>query len=106
MKDALYNMVTIVTTAVRWIGKLLEDKSWEFSSQGESFFLFLLLNLLRKMDFSWTYCGNHFTIYVSETITFYALYSDVGQLFLNQTGTKKHIPKCPFLFKYLLTDFL
>ena len=40
------------------------------------------------MDVSWTYYGNHFTIYVNQTIMLYAfnLYSDVCQLFFNKTG--------------------
>ena len=42
------------------------------------------------MDVSCTYCGNHCTIYVSQTIMLYALnlYGDVCQLFLNKTGEK------------------
>ena len=40
------------------------------------------------MDISWTYCGNHFTICINQTILLYALnlYSHVGHLFLNKTG--------------------
>ena len=40
------------------------------------------------MDVSLTYCNNHFTIYVNQTIMLYTLnlYSDVCQLFLNKTG--------------------
>ena len=43
------------------------------------------------MDVSGTYCGNHFTIYVNQTIMLYPLnlYSDVYQLFLNKIGNKK-----------------
>ena len=49
---------------------------------------FFLFYLYEKMDISWTYCGNHFTIYVNHTIMLYALnlHSDVCQLFLNTTG--------------------
>lgn len=38
------------------------------------------------MDVGWTYCGNHFTIYVSQIIMLYALdlHSDICQLFLNK----------------------
>lgn len=49
-----------------------------------SFFLFIffifLLYLYEKMDVSWTYCGNHFIIYVNQTIMLYTLnlYSDVN----------------------------
>lgn len=47
--------------------------------------------LLCEKNVSWTYCGNHFTTYVNQTITLYALslYSDVCQLFLNKTGENK-----------------
>ena len=43
------------------------------------------------MDVSWTYCGNHFTIYVNQIIMLYVynLYSDVCQLFLNKAGKIK-----------------
>ena len=56
-----------------------------------SFFSFFLLSLYEKMDVSWTYCGNHFTIYVNQTIMLYllSLYNHVFQLFLNKTGGKK-----------------
>ena len=40
------------------------------------------------MDVNETYCGHHFTIYVSQTIMLYTLnlYSDVCQLYVNKTG--------------------
>ena len=40
------------------------------------------------MDVSQTYGGNHFTVYVNQTIMLYTLnlYSDACQLFLNKTG--------------------
>ena len=42
------------------------------------------------MDASWTYCDNHFTIYVNQTIMLYDLdlYSEICQLFLSKTGKK------------------
>ena len=56
-----------------------------------SFLLLFLLYLSLKMDVSWTYWGNHFTIYVNQVVTLCALnlQSDVGQLFLNKTGKRK-----------------
>lgn len=47
------------------------------------------------IDVSWTYLGNHFTIYVKQLIILYALnlYSDVCQLFLTKTGENKNKPK-------------
>ena len=40
---------------------------------------FLLFYLFEKMDVNWTFCGNHFTIYVNQTIMLYVfnLYSHV-----------------------------
>lgn len=40
------------------------------------------------MDVSWTYCGNPFTINVTQTIMLFALnlHSEDCQLFLNKTG--------------------
>ena len=55
----------------------------------KKFFLFLsFLHLYEKMDASLTYFGNHFTIYVNQTIMMKALklYGEVCQLFLNKTG--------------------
>ena len=39
------------------------------------------------MNVSWTYCDNHFTIYMNQTFMLYALNidNDVCQLFLNKT---------------------
>ena len=52
-----------------------------------SSFFFFLLYLYEKIDVSWTYCGNHFTIYVIQIIMLYALslYADVYILFFNKT---------------------
>lgn len=48
-----------------------------------------------KMDVSRTYRGNHFPIYINQTITLYILnlYSDVHQLFCNKTEKKKKSSK-------------
>lgn len=45
-----------------------------------SFFLFFVLHLYEKMGVRYTYCGNHSTIYVNQTITLYtlSLYSDMS----------------------------
>ena len=53
--------------------------------------LFYFLSIVCIWDDSWAYCGNHFTIYVNQTITLYALNlpNDVHQLFLNKTGGNK-----------------
>ena len=53
-------------------------------------FFFFFLYLYGKIDVSWTYFGNHFKIYVNQTIMQFALnlHSDVGQQFLNETGKK------------------
>lgn len=53
-----------------------------FHHKENFFLLFLLLHLYEKMDVSWTYCGNHFTIYVIGAIMLYILnvYSDICQL--------------------------
>ena len=49
------------------------------------------LSIVCTWDDSWAYCGNHFTIYVNQTITLYALNlpNDVHRLFLNKTGGNK-----------------
>ena len=54
------------------------------------FFLFLM-DLNEKMGVTWTYHGNHFTIYVNETIMLYALnlQSNICQSFLSRTGKNK-----------------
>lgn len=51
---------------------------------------FFLLYPYENMDVNWTYCDNHFTMYVNQTLKLYALnlYSDVCQLFFNKTGGK------------------
>ena len=65
--------------------------------------LFLLFffnyNLYEKIDVSWTYWDNHFTIFVNQTIVLYTLklYSDLSWLFLSKTG-KTYTPKKFFLF--------
>lgn len=43
------------------------------------------------MDVSWNCCGDHFTIYVNQTIVPYTLnlYSDVCQFFIKKTEKKK-----------------
>lgn len=44
------------------------------------------------MAVSWTYCGNHFTVYLNQTILLYTLsfHSDVCQLFLKKKLEKFH----------------
>ena len=44
------------------------------------------------MDVNWTYCSNHFTTYVSQTMMSYTLnlYSAFCQLHLNETERKKN----------------
>ena len=51
---------------------------------------FFLLSLHDKMDVSQAYCGNPFTIHVTQTIMLYVLnlHSGVSQLFPNKTGIK------------------
>lgn len=41
-----------------------------------------------KMDVSWASCGNHFTIYVNQTVMLDTLngYNDICQLFLIKIG--------------------
>lgn len=48
------------------------------------------LETIRVMDVNQTYCGNHFTIYLSQIILMYTLnlYSVVCQLYLNKTRKK------------------
>ena len=43
------------------------------------------------MDVSWTYCGDHFMIYLNQTIMLstWNLYSAAGQLLLNKTMENK-----------------
>jgi len=57
-------------------------------SYASFFFLLLLLYLYEKVGVSLTYCGNHFTIYINQTIMLYTLnlHHDVRKLFLNKTG--------------------
>ena len=51
-------------------------------------FLFFLLYLCEKMDVSWTCWGNHFTMWINQTILLYALnlHKDVHQWFFNKSG--------------------
>ena len=88
----MYSMMTIVNTAVWYIGKLrVNSKSSLHKEKIVSFFfLYFLLYLYEKTDVSWTHYGKHFTIYVNQTIKLYTLnlYSDVWQLFFNKNGKK------------------
>ena len=65
----------------------------ELSSQGTKyFFIFLSFIVSEMMNVIKIYCGNHFTMYVSQTIMLYTLnlYSVVCQLYLNKTGQKTY----------------
>lgn len=55
-------------------------------------FSFFLLYLYEKMDITQTYYGNHFIMYINQTIMLYALnlYTDIWQLLLNKTGEKSY----------------
>ena len=55
-------------------------------------FFFFLSHLYEKVDVGWIFCGNHFTIYVNQTIMLRALnsYSDVCQLLFNKTGKNEY----------------
>lgn len=54
------------------------------------FFFSFYYIYMKKIDFNWTYCGNHFTIYLNQTtiLSTLNLYGDVYQLFLNEIGKK------------------
>lgn len=90
----MYNQITTANTSV---GKLLREQTITvvitrkklFSFILFSFILFLLFILHeKKKDVSCTYCGNHFTTHVSQTIVLdpLNLYSGPYQLFLNKIG--------------------
>ena len=65
----MYHMTTMANTM--YIEKLFKRVNLMNSHHKEKsfslFFLFLLLYLYEKMDITWTYCDNHFTIYVNQT---------------------------------------
>ena len=77
-KDAMYYMITIANVDVWYTGKLHHKENFF------SFLLFCLSYLYEKTDVSWIYSGHHFTKYVNQAITLYALdlCSDLCQLFL------------------------
>ena len=56
----------------------------------EKFFFFIFIPK-GKMDVSWPSCGNHFTVYVNQTIMSYALnlHGDTCQLFLKLRRKRK-----------------
>lgn len=86
------NMMTTAHTAVWYTGKLLRANPMR-SPQKEkivSFSSLFLFCLYEKMNVSWTYSGNHFTIHANQTIMSCTLniHSDVCQLFLNKTVKK------------------
>ena len=73
----------------RKVVKRIDPKS-SHHKEKKFFFLFFLLYLHEVMDINKTYCGNHFTIYFSQTIMQYTLnlYSDVCQSYLNKKRRK------------------
>ena len=83
---------------VPWLGIKSGPPAQELSHWTTRKVLFLLFffnyHLYEKTDVSWTYCDNHFTIYVNQTIVLYTLklYSDLSWLFLSKTG-KTYTPK-------------
>ena len=61
---------------------------------------FFLSIYMRWQILTWTYCGNHFTIWVSQIIILYnvSLHSVISQLYHNKTGKiNKHKNKNLFL---------
>ena len=54
------------------------------------FFFILFLLYLYQIEVNWIYCGNHFALYVNQTIMLDALnlHSDVCQIFLNKLGKR------------------
>ena len=91
---------------VPWLGikprspALGAQKISHWTTRKVLFLLFFLnYNLYEKIDVSWTYCDNHFTIDVNQTTVLYTLklYSDVSWLFLSKTG-KTYTSKKFFLF--------
>lgn len=53
------------------------------------------------MDADLYYRYHHFIIYVSQTIMLNTLYSDVCQLFLNNTGNKQEFNKSSKLYEHV-----
>ena len=93
----MYNMMAIVNTAIWYTGKLFRELTRIFITRRIffSFFFSSFYWICEMMDASWTFCGNHFTVYVNQTIMLYALnlYSDVCQLFLNKIGEGSWLEK-------------
>ena len=87
----MYNMMTMVNTALWYYRKAVKSKSKNSRNKKNFFFFFFLLmkcwELYEILNVSWTYCGNHFTIYVNQTSMLYALglYGDTCQSSLVQS---------------------
>ena len=64
-------------------------------NQNKLFLYSFLLYLYETIDVSWTYCGNHFTMYANLTIMLYALnLCSHVQLHLSKTWKKKILCTC------------
>ena len=93
-RDVMYNMMTIVSTAVQYIGKQLVNPKRSYHKE-KKFFLFILL----FFSFYCIYMRRWILVepivviilqYINQTIISSALnlYSDICQLFLNKAGKK------------------
>ena len=105
----MYNMMTIVNTALWYTGKLLKVNPRILITRQIFFFFLSFMKhwmLYEMLNVSWTYCGNHFTIYVHQTSMLYALslYGDTDQsssvqslnsVWLWPDGLQHARPLCP-----------
>ena len=83
------HMIYIINTAIHCTWRLSREHIL-CCYQNEKIFSFPLLCLYKMTDVHWTYCGNHFLMYLSQIIMLYIinLYSAVCQLYL-KTERKK-----------------
>ena len=81
--------MTLPNTAEWHIGKLRVILR-VIITRRKCFSFFFLLYLYEKINVTRTYCGNHFSIYINQTIMLYALnlHSDDVYYFLNKLGKK------------------
>ena len=84
------HMIYIINTAIHCTWRLSREYIL-CCYQNEKIFSFPLLCLYKMTDVHWTYCGNHFLMYLSQIIMLYIinLYSAVCQWYLNKTRRKK-----------------
>lgn len=88
----LFQVKSFIANTAVWLYRKAVNRvnSMNYHKEKKGFPFLFLFYWCEKMDISWTYCENHFTIYVNPSIMLCTLnlHSDVHWLFLRKTGKK------------------